>query len=546
MNKNRTFLYLSLGTIFIALVYIGIPCYRYFGDGLNFALDIRDKTGWILHPHHPMYPLLPQFFFNLIGRESSGLDVLDFLIAWSIVTGLGACIAFIYILRTAKFSTASILIGLGLFAFTSGVWYFSVTPNQNSTPLIFHVITLASLITILNTDPGKVNSRHWLLTGLLTILAIIASQVNFVLILPALFLLFRQFKGIKNPIRYIGYVIAIFVGVFIINFILSAAIEGVRTPADFIAWQHSSVFQQRWWIGGFQDAIIRNWHGLFNVHLAGVFSMEDPGSFQSILIKIAQIIAILFLFVELIRAFIIWKKTKRIEPIQIIGLLTAIPVFLFTCLYAPEQNYYRILYLPGFILFMLPSIESHYLLAIFDLRKAYLPILALICLFVANLFVQFIPLSNPMNNPKMVDVMELMEVVDSNDSIIYKGSDDGYIQSLYAKYFLECDSTTIGKLIEIADWRPAEFLATLQAANLSGGLLLIHEDVILSEQELEKSNLLYGSDLTVEEIIEFLDRWFINDGILITIEGRNYYRFIPRDEVVLENEPDQAFYTQTD
>jgi hypothetical protein len=124
---------------FVTALYYGLPCYRYTADGLIAAIRMRDSGGLYVHPNHPLFPLLPGLVHAILRFLGSDLNEVEMLFLWSTFSGVLSAVMLMVILRMFRLSIGGVLVGLGLFAFSNAVWFFSVTPNPSSTALVTQI-----------------------------------------------------------------------------------------------------------------------------------------------------------------------------------------------------------------------------------------------------------------------------------------------------------------------------------------------------------------------------------------------------------------------
>jgi len=245
--------------IVLGLVCVTFPSQRYFADSLDYAYNMDNSTGWIVHPHHPLIPLLPHILFKLLGGIGSGLKGLDIMMFWSMMAGLTSSWAILIAVRRMGLSIATMILVAGLFAFSRGVWYFTVTPNQHSTSLMFCMLALLPMLLALRRYPDGPDKSQVILMAVMTSLGILTSKLNAGLILPATYLIFAnrmpmnlRYKNLAIFLATVGIVTA---GLFIV---LGAGFLRISSIQEFIAWQNSYVYETRWWPNSLIDGIQRN------------------------------------------------------------------------------------------------------------------------------------------------------------------------------------------------------------------------------------------------------------------------------------------------
>ncbi len=524
--------------VFIATVYIIFPCRQYFSDGLVYAYDIETSLNWIIHPHHPLFPLGPQFVFRMLGGLQAGISGLGVLLAWSTFCGILAFLGILSILRSAKFAPATVLCGVSLFAFSHGVWYFSTTPNQNSTALALQIFSLISLLAIFRKLPQAPSRWEIIVAGFITSLALLASQLNAVLLLPFFYVLLlgdspSRVKA-KNVGIYITSIIIIGGGLWIL---LAIGSQGIGTWKEFAAWQQSYITSGHYWASDLRDSLTRTWHGAPDLHLANLHGdgsifggmSENDGSkdwFKWVAVSLAQLVVMLFILVETVRGVYWWIRNKLRMPIQNIGLLIAVPIMLFSFVFTPEWINYRILYLPGFLLFLAPVLERDFLLGKPRLRHIWPLLLVIISLSFANFTVKFLPASDPERNPFLMEAKQLDKQFGRHDRIFFISSCEGDYRIKYTRYFTECSVTRIIDLVGGIRNNPDEVEAFFREGIVNGGSVVVHEDAIFSPEAVNYANEKYGIDIQPTEVKDFFESHF-----------RLQHQLNIRDEVYFVFEP---------
>ncbi len=542
----RTLRTLVLILIIALLAILNMSCYRYFSDGIQFAIELRYSLDWILHPHHVLYPFLPQIFYRVSGLAFMGFAELGFLIGWSKAMYLCSVLVLFLILSKEKFRPNTLAIGLGLFMFSHGVWYFGLTPNQNSTPLLYHIIALYGIHQLYNHD-RPVKWVHIAYVTFLVSLSILASQVNAVLLLPLIYVLHVKSESRRKGILTISQ--SVLLTIVIVGMLLTAfgwKLGGFRSFADYVNWQHSYAFQERWWSGSFQDGFIRNMKGLFEVHIAGVFS--TAGLFGDwtdgfgttiwgcrLLLRIGQALAAIALLNEFIRASINYVRGQVLVPIQTIGLLAAVPILIFSVFYIPENLNLRILYIPGFILFMLPSIEQRYKFVDPERKwslKGWPIHFGIAMLLLVNILGFYWPYSTPASNPRLADMVEMSEYVALTDLVIYPWTDEGHTDALYVQYFLDTEALTVNKLMDIEREYGGIAVAEILSTSEGERTIWIHMDVINPTSGSAGMAEMYNTDLTADEITAFIARQLIPTETAIRIDEDEYLAYELIDYII--------------
>jgi len=520
--EDRTeFLVLTLAVAILSLLYIGLPNFRFFSDGVQFAVEMKYSSDWILHPHHVLYPLLPQIVRKLTGF---GEGDMDFLVGWSHLMGILSLIGMVFLLRKLTDNMRAVIIGLVLFGLTNGVWYFSVTPNQNSTPLMFGVFTL--LLIVDTSQRNLISTWRILALALMIAIATLGSQVNAALIFPAAAVMFHSSQSGRVKSAKSWFLILATILITLLTTILICVKFGkFSSAADFINWQNSYAYQSRWWVSGIGDAITRNIKGITELtcgNLSGDGGLFGP---PNILARPVQIIVYLILLIEIFTAFAAYIKNKLRLPLQTLGLLVAIPIFLFSIFYIPQNMNLRVLYVPGFLIFLLPSIEQRYMSEKANPKLRILPILLLVLLLISNLLGKYLHERTPESNLFLQQTEEATRYISPDDIIIYPWTDDGHTQALYMQYYIGCDALTANKLMQIEAAIPEDDFRAFVFGPDRNRNVWLHDELIVPSGTGVWLTTRYEHVPSQEECHTFIQKWFGEDSGELENVFPWYYRF---------------------
>ena len=510
----------------ITVIYFGFPCHRYFVDGLNDAYRLETSQGWAIHPNHPLMPLLPQVLYRWLGGDASGLSALGVLLVWATFFGVLGCLGMFMVLRAARLSIASILVAFGIFAFSAGVWYFNATADQYSTPLAVNVFTLLALVLVMRRPHGA-SMGQAVGIGILCGIAVLAHQVNGLMLIPAGYVVMRGDGTLRQKmVRLLAMVLmAVLVGGGG-TILMGRGLLGLRSVADFRAWEHSYVTNEWYWAHGIMDSIRRSWRGAVELHVTHVFDEQGhlmkansptgtPQWYKWLGLKIGQVAVILFLLVETVRVFVDWARMRSLSSIQTLGLVAWIPGMIFCSIFTPEWTNYRIFYLPSLLLVLMPAMERHFRLLEPTLRRSWPALLIVPLIFAANFSAKFYHDSNAANNPYRSEARRLAEMVGPGDLVILSSAPMGYMRSAYVHYFTRCDILLVFKLVEEIRSSPEAVIKDLQNRIAAGRTILAHEDALYSDIDVELTNRYYGMDIRPDEVADFFDEYVKPKGYIV-------------------------------
>ena len=533
-KRSETFLVFIL-IAFFGVLYIHFADLRYFVDGLNTAWLMETSNTWIVHPNHPLFPLVPHILFALLGGESETFTGLGFLLIWASVFGMISCWGVWLLAREVGGSICGSIFILLLFGFSSGIWYFNATPNQYSTALAAYIFTLYAIIRIARAS-SSISVRHSFLLGLMIGIAILIHQVNVLLLIPLALIILRTDGAIgQKSIRFLtAFIVALIVavGFTVLSGIL---IVGIHSLPDFIEWQKSYITQAQYWVHGPVDAVQRTARGAFDLHLAHTFHSEglfgdwsgrlNPGI---LLLRLAQAFVILFIVIEAVRGLVEYFRDKSKPYIRTVGLYAALPFIIFTLIFTPESTNYRIFYLPGWLILMIPVFERHFHFEKPRFRNLWLPVMVIITLFTANFTIKFYPESIPENNPYIAEAGLLSIYFGPGDLVIYSGAEEDYLRSQYLRYFSRSDILILPELIESVRSDPGRVVDDFLERTDRGNLIVVHEDALDSVEDVEWINKFYRTDIRPGELADFIDE-HTETGTSMVINDKQYILIVPSE-----------------
>ncbi|MCX6647412.1 MAG: DUF2723 domain-containing protein [bacterium] len=542
MNENKADKIVPLALFgVLGIFYLQFLNHRYFVDGLNDAWILETQAQFSVHPHHPLFPLLVQILYKLIGGTASGIDALALITTWALVFGIISLWGIQFTLKRTGLPLSAVLFAILLFAFSNGFWYFSTTPNQYSTALAFHVLTLLLLVPIAS-GQSQLTTLNACGIAILTGLAILSHEVNVLLLIPVIYVSWKSQRRITNTAITVGGAILI---AAIVTLMTAAILAGVTSIPEFISWQHSYVTRSMYWADNPLDSIFKSFRGIIELHLAHAFHTEGLfGDWKDsigtslwywrLLLRFAQAFVLLFLSYLTIISVIDFYKSRHRNPMQTLGLIATLPFFIFCFFFTPDSTNYRIFYLPGFILFITPGVAKIFRLHHPDLKNFWPLVLVIIALFSTNFITKYLPESDPAKNPFIVEAGFLALSIGPGDLVVYSGAGDDYLRMHYIKYFTHADTTYLPELIDAVRTRPDALIADIKKRTDEGYLVLIHEDALASPEEIHAVNDLYGTDIGDTELVDFLDQ-FVQVSTAVTVNGKEYIVIVPKTDESDEN-----------
>jgi hypothetical protein len=439
---------------------------------------------------------------------------------WSAIFGILACWFMVLTLRTAGFRNSTALAGLALYGFSSAIWFYSSTANQYSTALFLHNLTLYLIVHAFTRLPRYPSSKEIIVIGVLISIATLSSQLNAGLLLAGIYLLLasdaKPRVKMKSLLLFFATIILISVALWgcIAYFLI-----GASTPAEFMDWQRTYITSHRYWGHSLADSLKRSIRGATELHLAYLFrgdslfgSSQDGFAsnewFKGLPLKIGQALVLLFFIIETIRAFIGWVRSGTRYPIQNIGLVVFVPVMLFSFIFTPEQTNYRIMYLPGLLLFLSPLLERDFNLNRPSFRCAWPLSLVTIVLFSVNFIVKFLPESNPNNNHLLAEAKQLGEMFDHSDRIIFLSAYEDDFRIKYTRYFTECNVHRVIDIVYALRNNPEELEALFRKTVGYGGSVVVHVDALYSVEDLTWVNKRHRINIQPGEVATFFETHF--------------------------------------
>jgi hypothetical protein len=548
MSKRSDTLLVLFLVALLGAIYMRFTDMRYFVDGLNTAWLMETSGTWIVHPNHPLFPLMPQMVFVLLGGESEAIDALGFLLVWTTAFGMISCLGVWLLAREAGGSIGNSIFVLLLFAFSSGVWYFNATPNQYSTALAAYIFTFLAIVRTgrAGRAGSSISVRHSVLLGIFIGIATLIHQVNALLVIPLAWTIYRTNNTSRGRmISLITAFIAALVVAVGFTILCGILIVGIHSMPEFIEWQKSYVTQTQYWAHGLIDAVQRTARGALDLQVAHTFHSE--GLFSDwhrrlsagiLLFRAAQAFVILFIVIETVRGLVEYFRDRSKPYIRTVALYAALPYVIFTLFFTPESINYRIFYLPGWLIFMTPVFERHFRFQKPQFRSLWLPALVIMVLFTANFTIKFYPDSIPDNNPYIYEAGLMSTYVGSGDLVIYSGAEVDYLRAQYIRYASHADILILPKLIESIRSDPERVIEDFEERAERGNLIVVHEDALFSDEDVEWLNNFYRMDIRPRELADFI-REHTRIATSMVVNGKEYILIVPDQDQDRDQNPER-------
>ncbi|HJU92728.1 MAG TPA: hypothetical protein VJ656_07345, partial [Pyrinomonadaceae bacterium] len=338
----------------IAVIYLAFPTRVYYWDGIVFAQTIEDASSLspsLVHPNHLIYNFAGYIFYKLLDTLGFDLRALTALqILNSLLSAACAGVLFAILSDTLRSNYLSICLTL-LFAFSATWWKFSTDANAYIPSVLFLLISFYLILPDRRPRP--------LLVGLTFFVAMAFHQLA-VVMFPVLALAIYLQVSTKRRVLNVVYfsVVAIVLIVMAYGYLFYLA-SGTFDLARLIRWTASFSPDAdtgfHWWSNlqySLRGQVRLFFGGRFNL-LKGI---TNP---FVVVLMIALASAVVFVIFELFRNLgrILnprWLRELHLIPRQktvlLLSLVWAVLYLVFLYFWLPQNTFYRLFYLPTFIL----------------------------------------------------------------------------------------------------------------------------------------------------------------------------------------------------
>lgn len=330
--------------VFAFLVYLAFPTKNYYWDGISFAQRIEDAARWpeLLHPNHLIYNLLGWIVYRGLGVPVRALYVLQAMnAAWAALALYWLSGILAPIVRSPR---AVLLLG-AVFAF-AGTWWRYATDAGAYIPSVALMIACAALLV-----PGR--RPRPVLVALLHAAAMLIHQLALFLFPAALFALWHQDRQNRPRIviAYAGLAGSLTLGTYAAGF---TALFGYFSLPAFLAWMTSYADDATFSFSFLRNLglSVRGWAQLFFIGRPSL--LREPSVVDVVLLLIcgAALVALLVSFRRMrVRFHVHQSGLFRFA----LAWIAAHVLFLF--FWQPQNTFYKLFALPGFVLLIASSWE---------------------------------------------------------------------------------------------------------------------------------------------------------------------------------------------
>ena len=358
-SQSRISQFLWLLFIVTAVIYLCFPTRVYYWDGITFAQAIEDASSFdpsLVHPNHLIYNFAGYLFYKLLrtfGVELRALTALQ--IFNSLLSAICASVLFAILRDTLRSLYLAVCLTL-LFAFSATWWKFSTDANAYIPSVLFLLVSFYLVL------PER-KARPWLV-ALAFFLSMAFHQLA-VLMFPVLALgVYLQDGPISIKRRVAN---ALYFS------ILSAALILASYAYLFsLARGSFDIYEFKHWITYYSPDADTQFHlwsnlqytlrGHVRLFFGGRFNLlKDLLNPLVVLLLACLIAAVLWLLFERLRD--LGKTTNsdrerklRLQPrektVLLLSLVWTIVYVVFLHFFLPQNTFYRLFYLPAFILLL--------------------------------------------------------------------------------------------------------------------------------------------------------------------------------------------------
>lgn len=353
-SQKRELVPSTIVLLLLLIIYLGFATQNYYWDGIEFAQTIEDAESFntsLMHPNHLIYNFFGFAIYKAvqgIGIDARSISVLQ--VTNSILSALAALVLF----QILKFSFRSTYYAVGLtslFAFSDVWWKFSTDANSYIPSILFVLISFYFVL------PGK-KARPFIV-ALTHSIAMCFHQLA-VFFVPVVALgIYLQTSGLtarERLLKTAQYGIMAFLVTFGSFCFLFNLQTGSKDISSLFQWL-TSYSPENGFVFILKDCIKHTVSGDVKLFFGGRFNfIKEIMSPFTILVIIAGIVALVGLVIQILRG---WRlKTIGRNPeskgqfksLFWLCLIWAGVYHVFLFFWIPQNTFYRMFYLPPFII----------------------------------------------------------------------------------------------------------------------------------------------------------------------------------------------------
>ena len=416
----------------VAIIYLAFPTRVYYWDGIVFAQSIEDAASLspsLVHPNHLIYNFAGYIFYKLLGslgfdlRAVTALQILN-----SLLSAVCAAVLFGILFDTLRSVYLSVCLTL-LFAFSATWWKFSTDANAYIPSLLFLLISFYLILPDRKPRP--------LLVGFTFFVSMAFHQLA-VLMFPVFALGVYLQDGplsVKRRVLNIVYFSAVSIVLIVTAYgYLFYLASGTFDPARLIRWTASFSPDAdtgfHWWSNlqySLRGQVRLFFGGRFNL-LKGI---TNP---FVVVLMIALAAAVIFLIFQLFRNSgrvlgFRWLRGLHLptqqKTVLVLSLVWAVLYLVFLYFWLPQNTFYRVFYLPAFVLLFGLVIS-----ALRNERPRWITAAFIVAVAVANFLFLIYPFSHVEKYPPLAFALEMNREWPARTVIYYgaKNSDQALVR----------------------------------------------------------------------------------------------------------------------
>ncbi len=404
----------------ILLIYLLFPTKNYYWDGIEFASVIERANGLnvsLLHPNHLIYNYLGYLAYVTAKFFTPGIRAIAVLQILSSIFGAAGITLFYIILKNLFRSEYINLCLTALLAFSATWWKYS-TDGDSYVLSIFFLLTCFYLIL-----PGK--TPRPLFLALSHIAAMLFHQLAIFFFPVVLIGLYFQDEVVGKQKRFydlLKFSATDFLITFAVYCIGFYNLSGNFTIKSFLSWTTSYSPEV-----GFVYNPLNIFSSLLKSHAKLLFDGRFnffKFNFIDTFLLILLIITVFIFVGKIIRYRAVFKKIWKIiadrefytDRIFLLCALWIVPFFLFLAIFIPGNSFYKLFYVPPFVILIGLIVNSATQIKLNGKRQL---LLGVVIIFLVN-FIFFVHPSNKIREDSPLSMaLEMNRQINKNSVIYY-------------------------------------------------------------------------------------------------------------------------------